>query len=71
MKKKRSIQKLSFHKEKISTLNAATGGANVTTTIVNGVTKVASIAMGGTCFETCTVETLNRLICQANFTEDC
>ncbi|WP_298517597.1 class I lanthipeptide [uncultured Kordia sp.] len=72
MKKKRSIQKLSFHKERISTLNAVTGGADVTTTIVNGATKAASIVAGG-CVDTCDCPnvTYNWMICVALRTEDC
>ncbi len=74
MKKKRSIQKLSFHKEKISKLNEVTAGADVTTTMVRTAIKIASILVGGSCNNTCDCDhlgTLNWMICAADRTEDC
>ncbi|WP_430412400.1 class I lanthipeptide [Kordia sp.] len=74
MKKKRSIQKLSFHKEKISTLNTVTGGAKITTTITIGVTIATEIVTNvancnsyvSECRETC-----NWMICVVNETDGC
>ena len=74
MKKKRSIQKLSFQKETISTLNAITAGANITTTIVVGTHIVRSAAVK-TCLDTGTVTTCDescmRRVCEADSNEYC
>ena len=73
MKKKRSIQKLSFHKETISTLNEVVGG-HVTTTIATGTTIAVTKTVKPTCKANCTYDpgkTLNWMICAANDTEDC
>lgn len=72
MKKKRSIQKLSIHKETISTLNNVTGGAKTTTSIIDGFTIAVSIA-AGSCVDTCACpnKTYNWMICAADMTEDC
>ncbi|WP_046757478.1 hypothetical protein [Kordia jejudonensis] len=74
MKKKRSIQKLRLHKDKISKLNEVKGGADITTTLVRTAVKIASILGGGSCNNTCDCDhlgTLNWMICAADFTDDC
>lgn len=73
MKKKRSIQKLSFHKEKISTLNNITAGAKTTTVLADGVKIVTLIVSEAVnCYsDTSCGETCNWMICAADYTEDC
>lgn len=53
MKKKRSIQKLSVHKETISNLNTITGG-DVTTSVIRGIKVIQSIVSACfTCVSSC------------------
>ncbi|KAB8155373.1 hypothetical protein EZY14_005660 [Kordia sp. TARA_039_SRF] len=72
MKKKRSIEKLSFQKETISKLNEVTGGVKITTTIVT-ITPAVSEGLGGSCVDSCDCpnKTYNWMICVADYTEDC